>query len=674
MNMPFVNITKISLIAYALLALTSRGSDLTVDPATLQGIAVQPASLSIELGAVPQKLAATGRYSDGTTKDLTSSVRWTSSNEQIAAVDSGGDVTAKGVGDATIRVASGAITATTGLTVRPPGHFLMRRAGLFTQFEERGYPNGYYSGTVIQNWSQFDPVVGSTVAKEVSLQLDKMKAMGVNTITFQLRTSDPTYTGTFVPPSCNEPPDLGLQFPQPTATELANLPLFFDMVESKGMKVWLSLINTHMEEQPPTNAQTWIGAILGAIGKHPALDVVTFDGTTKTVTNGSGQTVCALPGEAPLWLGPGSIPATYVQWAISFAISKGLPARKAIAESIIGSFFLESQPAGGGMDGHLWSPIAVMKGIFDDLGIDPSERTYGLSFYEHRKCFDAQSLPCTDLDPHDWADQTLAYVTSVTGFRARLAASEMGDNTPVDQVNWPTQYALESLTFLLHKYHVEGGAFWRWTSFEDSEDSDPTLATPVKVRGVAFIYNPVEKEVVNMGGFHLPRVPNGLFERSKVNGVPADWTATGNGTVTAYSLVPVVPSRGTHAMQLVTGAGSKADITASSARIPVGSATAYETTANMQFAWTGDPAVGTSPSPSRPQVFMTVLYFRASGAPSAVRAYDSLAYFQEDSTSGFATFPMQYTTPSDAAFVQLQFGASRNGLPSPITLDVQNVR
>jgi hypothetical protein len=35
---------------------------------------------------------------------------------------------------------------------------------------------------------------------------------------------------------------------------------------------------------------------------------------------------------------------------------------------------------------------------------------------------------------------------------------------------------------------------------------------------------------------------------------------------------------------------------------------------------------------------------------------------------------MQYTTPSDAAFVEVQFGAARNGLPAQITLDVDNVR
>ena len=71
---------------------------------------------------------------------------------------------------------------------------------------------------------------------------------------------------------------------------------------------------------------------------------------------------------------------------------------------------------------------------------------------------------------------------------------------------------------------------------------------------------------------------------------------------------------------------------------------------------------------------MNVLYFQASGTVSAVRRQDSFAFFQEDSTTGFGTFPLQYTTPSDAASVEIQFGAARNGLPTPITFDVDNVR
>ena len=504
-----------------------------------------------------------------------------------------------------------------------------------------------------------------------------MKGMGVNTITFELRAADNTYTGTFTPPDCNIGPALGLQFPQPTATELANLPRFFDMVQSKGMKVWLRLVNTHMEQQPPTNSQTWLGAILGVIGNHPAFDLVTFDGSTHLIERG---TKCGEQAEPPLYLGPGSIPANYVQWAIGFAMSQGIPARKLSAEAIVGGFNLDSMhPAGyEATDDHLWPTTPVLKMIFDNLNIPASQRTYALSLYEHRKCSNVSDFPCTDLNPHDWADQTLQNVTSVVGSGPRIVMPEMGESTPVDHVNWSTQRALESLVFLMQKYGTDGGSFFRWVNPDDSGDSDPTQADTVKRRGVAFIYNPVQKEVVDMGGFHVPVVPNGSFEDTIVNGVPVNWIKAGNGTVSQYLLTqepgqPEVPSRGTHAMRIVTGSGSNDNVTATSTMIPVTAATTYTTTANMRFAWTGDPNPGGS-SASRPQVFINILYFQQNGSPSGVTTKDSFSFFQENSTTGFATFPQQYTTPSDATFVEVQFGAMRNGLPTQITLDVDNVR
>src|SRR5216683_2247928 len=581
----------------------------------------------------------------------------------------------------TIQAALNSVNGSTTLTVTIPGHFLVKNAGLYTQIERRGYPSEYWSGQVIQNWTQFDSVVGSTVSQEVSLQLDKMKTMGVNTIAFELRTADPTSTGTFVPPDCNLGPALGLQFPQPTTTELANLPLFFDMVQSKGMKVWLRLVNTHMEQQPPTNSQTWLGSIFGAIGKHPALDLILFEGDAHLEPGPNGTTTCGIPAEPPLWLGPGSVPVTYVQWAINFGLSQGIPAQKLSAEAVVGSFFVESQPPAGpdATNSHLWSPIAVEKTIFDNINIPANQRTYALSFYEHRKCSDAQYLACTDLDPHNWAEQTLQYVTGVVGNGPRIVAPEMGDLPPVDQVNWNTEHALESLVFLLNKYGIDGGAFWRWTSFVNSEDADPTLAAPVKQRGVNFVYNPVQKEVVDMGGFHLSSVPNGSFEGPvSASGVPVNWTASGSGVVSQYLLTqepgePEVTSRGTHVIRMVTGNGTNDSISGTSTQIPVTSSTLFTTTSNLRFAWTGDPNPSGPPT-SRPQVFIAILYFQQNGTPSSIHTQDTFAYFQEDSTLGFATFPVQYTTPSDAAFVQIQFGAARNGLPNPITLDVDNVR
>ncbi|MHB1865597.1 MAG: hypothetical protein ACYCO5_07350 [Acidobacteriaceae bacterium] len=428
------------------------------------------------------------------------------------------------------------------------------------------------------------------------------------------------------------------------------------------------------------NSQQWIGAILTAIGQHPALDAVMFEGTTTTIqvtdNNGNTTTQCGTPAEPALWLGPTSVPATYVQSMIGYAVGLGIPATKLSAEAVVGDYFTNSEPSAGpgSTDGHLWPPIQVENTIFNNLNIPANQRTFALSFYEHSKCSDITNSPCTDEDPSDWANQTFQDVLSATGPNSRIILPEMGIMTPVDASVWNTPNAVESLIFYLNKYGVDGGSFWRWTSFEDSEDSDPTLATPVKIRGPAYVYNPVQKEIIDMGGFHLPLVQNGSFEGATVNGVPSEWTAAGSGSVAQYLLSqPEVPTRGTHVMRIITGANANSMVTSTSAMIPVQPGTKYTTTSNDRFSWNNDPDPGAPPA-SRPQVFINIIYFQANGNASAVRKQDSFAYFQEDSTTGFGTFPLQYTTPSDAAFVEIQFGAARNSLPTPITFDVDNVR
>ena len=200
-----------------------------------------------------------------------------------------------------------------------------------------------------------------------------MVGMGVNTITIELRTSDPPGTPeTF--PTCGISDAIGFQWPQPTAVELANLPLYFDLAQSKGIKVILVLVNTHMEEQPPTNSQTWLGAILNVVGSHPALDFVVFNGDAHTLDSNCDGILDACGGqaEAPLWIGSTSIGATYVTWAINYAMSLGMPPTKLSAGTIVGDFFTDSQAPScllWATDGHLWSPIIVMKGIFDSSGI-----------------------------------------------------------------------------------------------------------------------------------------------------------------------------------------------------------------------------------------------------------------------------------------------------------------
>jgi Domain of unknown function (DUF4082)/Bacterial Ig-like domain (group 2)/Bacterial Ig domain len=89
--------------------------------ATLQSIAVTPASPTIQAGSTKQ-FAATGTYSDGSTQDVTTQVTWSSSNTGVASVNSSGLATGIAGGNSTIIASQGvgetAISGSTNLTVQ----------------------------------------------------------------------------------------------------------------------------------------------------------------------------------------------------------------------------------------------------------------------------------------------------------------------------------------------------------------------------------------------------------------------------------------------------------------------------------------------------------------------------------------------------------------------------
>jgi hypothetical protein len=85
--------------------------------AVLKSISVTPANTSVSVGAAMQ-FAAMGTYSDGTAKDITSSVNWTSSITSVATISSiTGVATAHAQGSTTITATSGNIAGSTNLTV-----------------------------------------------------------------------------------------------------------------------------------------------------------------------------------------------------------------------------------------------------------------------------------------------------------------------------------------------------------------------------------------------------------------------------------------------------------------------------------------------------------------------------------------------------------------------------
>ena len=83
---------------------------------SLTSISVTPANPTISGGA-SQQFTATGKYSDGSTQNLTASVGWSSLDQSVATITAVGLATAVGEGTSTIEAASSSISGSTTLTV-----------------------------------------------------------------------------------------------------------------------------------------------------------------------------------------------------------------------------------------------------------------------------------------------------------------------------------------------------------------------------------------------------------------------------------------------------------------------------------------------------------------------------------------------------------------------------
>ena len=91
------------------------GSNSSGQP-TVSSIQVAPPSMSIGTG-LGQQFTATAHMSDGTSKDVTTSVQWSSSDSNIASVNSAGMASGSAPGTVTITALSGSLQSTAALTV-----------------------------------------------------------------------------------------------------------------------------------------------------------------------------------------------------------------------------------------------------------------------------------------------------------------------------------------------------------------------------------------------------------------------------------------------------------------------------------------------------------------------------------------------------------------------------
>jgi hypothetical protein len=142
----------------------------------------------------------------------------------------------------------------------------------------------------------------------------------------------------------------------------------------------------------------------------------------------------------------------------------------------------------------------------------------------------------------------------------------------------------------------------------------------------------VQKELVDLYGFHLPAVANGSFEEGT-----GRWTFTGTPTPEQLPAGEAMPSRGRSFLRL-QAAGA---VSAHSAAIKASPRTTYTTSVRVR---------GSAGS-------FSVEFRRCSGKASKTRAAAAVRF--AISREAWVTVPLRYTTPADACLLRIRISGSQ---------------
>ena len=175
----------------ATLSKVSGSGTFTVTDAVLVSMAITPANPAIILGTLNQ-FTATGTFSDQTTKDITATVAWSSSNRNIASIDGGGLAAALALGSLSISATSNSISGSTSVSVQAPTLLSISifpangriAVGTTTQF----HALGNYSDGSVQNVTRDVTWASSNtaVAQIIDTGLSRGQSPGTTTITATL--------------------------------------------------------------------------------------------------------------------------------------------------------------------------------------------------------------------------------------------------------------------------------------------------------------------------------------------------------------------------------------------------------------------------------------------------------------------------------------------------------
>ena len=170
----------------------SGSTTLTVTPATLVSIALNPPALFLTTG-VTQQMSATGTFTDGSAQDITATVAWTTSDPTIAVISPGGLVTPVGNGAATITATVAGIsghatvsvgsTALVSISVSPAGPSIP--LGMSQQFTATGTfsDSSTQDLTTMVYWTSSAPAVATVSDSLPIIGLASSGSVGSTTIT-----------------------------------------------------------------------------------------------------------------------------------------------------------------------------------------------------------------------------------------------------------------------------------------------------------------------------------------------------------------------------------------------------------------------------------------------------------------------------------------------------------